>query len=267
MIATGQTDKLQQAIDIAAGAGWMHRLVRHCLLICGDCEEILPKLSGIDLVFTSPPYNQKLDQFKASGMQKDWKVCERFASAYADSREEQEYAEEQVRILDLCYDATAEDGALFYNHKLRWRDKKMLHPLDIVRGSKWDIKQEIVWRRDGSMTMNARMFPPNEERIYWLRKDQWRWQKECNRWMSVWEINSDKKSPHPVGFPVALPYRAIMATTEPGDVVLDPYMGGGTTGLAAITNDRRFIGIERDERHFETACERLRKEAEETLFL
>jgi site-specific DNA-methyltransferase (adenine-specific) len=267
--ADTMTPVLPATPETASGAAVrVQRFVgRHstATLYRGDCLEILRELRGLDCIVTSPPYNQKLDQFKASGMQAEWKVCERMASAYSDSRDETEYAAEQVMMLDLCHDATTETASLFYNHKLRWRDKKVLHPLDIVRASLWELRQEIIWLRDGSMTQNAKMFPPCEERIYWMHKGEWHWNQKANEWMSVWRINSDKKSPHPVGFPVSLPYRAIMATTLPGQTVCDPYMGGGTTGLACLRNGRNFVGIENDNRHFETACEQMRLEIEETL--
>jgi len=52
----------------------------------------------------------------------------------------------------------------------------------------------------------------------------------------------------------------ILTYTNPGDLVLDNTMGSGTTGVAAIRTGRRFVGIERDEKYFDTACERLRTE-------
>ena len=52
----------------------------------------------------------------------------------------------------------------------------------------------------------------------------------------------------------------ILATTDPGDVILDPYMGSGTTGVAALQCDRRFIGIELEERWFKAAETRIGRE-------
>ena len=132
--ADTMTPVLPATPETAIGAAVrVQRMVgRHCVatLYHGDCLEILRQLRGLDCIVTSPPYNQKLDQFKASGMQAEWKVCERMASAYSDSRDETEYAAEQVTMLDLCHDATTKTASLFYNHKVRWRDKKVLHPLE-----------------------------------------------------------------------------------------------------------------------------------------
>lgn len=62
---------------------------------------------------------------------------------------------------------------------------------------------------------------------------------------------------HPNEKPLKLMRRIVEAHTLPGDVVLDPFMGSGTTGVAALGLGRKFIGIELDESHFETACRRI----------
>ena len=63
---------------------------------------------------------------------------------------------------------------------------------------------------------------------------------------------------HPTEKPVALMQHYIENSTQPGDIVLDPFMGSGTTGVAAIRSGRKFIGIEKDAEWFDVACKRLR---------
>jgi DNA modification methylase len=138
----------------------------------------------------------------------------------------------------------------------------LLHPLDIVRSSPWTIRQEIIWLRDGSVTQNAKMFPPCEERIIWAFRDSWKWNDESNRFLSVWRLDSEKWSDHPVAFPIQIPLRAIEATTDKQDTILDPFTGSGTTGVACIRTGRRFIGVEIEEKYCEIAANRLRREAE-----
>lgn len=227
-----------------------------------DCLDVLPDIDGVQLTVTSPPYNQKLDQFKASGFKAEGNAqwAQRISSSYADSMDEDEYQAWQVKVLDAIWDASSEDASCFYNHKCRWRDKQLLHPLDIVRRSRWEVRQEIIWARNGSLTQNAKMFPPSEERIYWLKKGAWRWNDDANRWMSVWRLDSAKMTEHPVAYPVQIPQRAIMATTHECETVLDPYMGSGTTGIACIRTGRSFIGIEKDAKHYATAEKRIRNE-------
>lgn len=67
---------------------------------------------------------------------------------------------------------------------------------------------------------------------------------------------------HPTQKPVALMMRLVEQFTDPGDVVLDPFCGSGTTGVACLALGRRFIGIERDERYHALACERLQAAAQ-----
>jgi site-specific DNA-methyltransferase (adenine-specific) len=76
-------------------------------------------------------------------------------------------------------------------------------------------------------------------------------------------IEHGSGKPHPVSFPVTMPARAISAVTNRNDIVLDPFMGSGTTLRAAKDMGRRAIGIEIEERYCEIAAKRM---AQETLF-
>jgi DNA modification methylase len=232
-----------------------------CRLIQGDCVDVLPLIGNVECTVTSPPYNQKLDTFTASGFKAEGAAiwAERAASSYFDSMPEYDYRIWQQCVLDAIWKATVDGGSIFYNHKCRWRDKEMLHPLDIVRGTLWKIRQEIIWARDGSLTQNAKMFPPSEERIIWGFKNSWRWNADSNRYMSVWRINSVHNSAHPVAYPEEIPFRCIEATTEIDDIVLDPFCGSATTGVACIRTERRFIGIEKEERYFDIAVKRIQQ--------
>ena len=69
-------------------------------------------------------------------------------------------------------------------------------------------------------------------------------------------------SRHPATFPLQLPMNCILLSTTDGATVLDPFMGGGTTGVACVKANRNFIGIEIDPKYFEVAKERI-EQAEE----
>jgi len=226
-------------------------------LYLGDCREVLPLIRDVNLFFTSPPYNQNLQNFKPSGMHKETKWVERISTSYYDTMNEEDYQRNQVEILDMCFDSAANNGSFFYNHKLRWRDTVPIFPIAWLGKSKWIMRQEIIWARDGSVTQNARMFPPSDERIYWMRKDSWKWTRANTEWMSVWKISSEANSEHPVAYPVSLPSRAIACVSDCGDIVLDPFMGSGTTGVAATKLGRKFIGCEIEPKYFDIACRRI----------
>lgn len=76
---------------------------------------------------------------------------------------------------------------------------------------------------------------------------------------SVWTLNpeSAKKVKHPAPFPVELPYRLIQLYTFKGDIVLDPFMGSGSTAIAALKSERKFIGYEIDPQYIKIAEERI----------
>ncbi len=170
----------------------------------GDCREIVPELPIIDLTVTSPPYNQNIDGFKPSGMHKESSWVDKISNGYFDSIPESEYQQSQIEILNAIYLRTLISGSLFYNHKHRWRDEEILWPIDWIRKSRWRIRQEIIWQRNGSCTMNARMFAPNDERIYWLCRGGHQWNQSCVSFFSVWKMASES-SDHACAFPIEYP--------------------------------------------------------------
>jgi DNA modification methylase len=108
------------------------------------------------------------------------------------------------------------------------------------------------------------MFPPCEERIIWAHAGEWKWNQDSNRYLSVWRIDSEKWSDHPLAYPVQLPLRCLEATTDMHGLVADPFMGSGTTGVACIRTGRRFIGIEREPKYFDIAVKRIETELKRT---
>lgn len=232
--------------------GDIYRLGNHRLM-CGNSNEESDLAALMDggmanLIFTSPPYNQKLDSFKPSGMQSEspnW--VNKMGGAYFDSKPEPDYQQEQIDLLAIIYAFTTENASLFYNHKIRYRDKSILTPYVWLSRSAWKIRQEIIWDRGGSITLNARMFIPCDERIYWLTKGDFVFNDttEIKSWSSVWRIapkNEIKGVSAP--FPNELPERGILACSNPREIVLDPYCGTGTTLIAAEKHDRICRGME-----------------------
>jgi len=231
----------------------------------GDSREILPTLSGIACFVTSPPYNQLGSRMTdRGGMHGGGWVNNTREKCYADDMTEDDYREWLRDIIRLCGVAGVAGASMFLNHKCRWRDFRLSHPIDFVRGiDGWELRQELIWARAGSTTLNARMFAPNDERIYWMVKGGkgWKWNQEAASFLSVWQITQDSKADgHPCPFPQRIPARCIAATTDAGDVVCDPFAGSGTTLRAAKELGRRAIGIEKEERFCEMAANSLAQE-------
>ena len=83
---------------------------------------------------------------------------------------------------------------------------------------------------------------------------------------NIWKIAvAQNKTGHPAVFPLEIPLRHIRTWSNEGDVVLDPFMGSGTTGIAAVKINRTFMGIEIDETYYNMAFNRIRASIEETL--
>lgn len=224
-------------------------------LLCGDATDLgdLGLLMAGDearLVVTSPPYNQKLDGFKPSGMQKEnpaW--VERMASAYEDSLDEPEYQDQQVELLNNLMHVTTDDASVLYNHKNRYREREVLSPLRWLwrDDQPWKLRQEIIWDRQGSITLNAKMFMPCDERIYWLTCGDtfvFNDTADIKAYSTVWDIAPRAEAGVSAPFPLELPQRCVQACSVRGDIVLDPYMGSGTTILACEALGRRGYGVE-----------------------
>lgn len=236
--------------------------IGNATLYLGDCLEILPTLPKVDCIVTSPPYNQLGERMpdKPSGIWRD--MGKGFLDSintrgYADDVDEAEYQRAQNHLFARVADAAAPDASLFYNHQCRWRDGELLHPVDWFKPSGWTLRQEIVWDRCGGMMFNARMFCRFDERILWFHRGQHKWQQDSVGFGTIWRIPRETNKDHPVAFPVALPERCIAATTDAGNIVLDPFMGSASAGIAAMQLGRSFIGIEIEPRYFDIACQRI----------
>jgi len=234
-------------------------------LLCGNAmavSDMAKCFGGIKpkLLVTSPPYNQKIDGFKPSGMHKegDW-VKKVGTLAYSDDVPEDEYQKQQCALLAAWYSALPDGASIFYNHKNRYREKRVISPLAWILSSPFVLRQEIIWSRPGSITQNARMFLPSDERIYWLYKGNdftFNDDTDIKTWSSVWNISPVANLDHAVAFPVEIPRRAIIAVSTTSDRIFDPFVGSGTTIIAAEMTGRKALAIEIDPGCVQISIER-----------
>lgn len=147
----------------------------------------------------------------------------------------------------------------------------MIHPMDWLRRTKWTIKQEIIWDRVIAANIRGWRFWQVEERVYWLYKPENGYKigaelrAEDAKMTSIWRSVPENNNPHPAPFPLWLPARVIISVlgTEAPGVVLDPYVGSGTTAVAAKLLGHEYIGIDRSESYLSYAQERLRNAEQE----
>jgi modification methylase len=159
---------------------------------------------------------------------------------YDDNMPHDEYVEWQRNCLDQMLRVIKEDGAIFYNHKWRVQGGLLQDRQDIVSG--FPVRQIIIWRRKGGINFNPGYFLPTYEVIYLITKKKFKLAPKANACGDVWEFSQARNNKHPAPFPVALIERIIGSTTA--KIVLDPFMGSGTTALAAKKLKRDFIGID-----------------------
>ena len=146
-----------------------------------------------------------------------------------------------------------EDGAIFYNHKWRVQAGLLQDRNEIVKGL--PVRQIIIWKRKGGINFNPGYFLPTYEVIYLIAKPDFKLVPKANAYGDVWEFTQEMKNGHPAPFPVALIDRIISSTNA--QIVLDPFMGSGTTAIAAIMNKRHYIGIELSPEYCQMAKERI----------
>jgi len=215
-------------------------------LILGDCREVLPTLSPSKVVLTDPPYRVTSggfgdleggfggwikDSYDNKGAIVDcdisWDDWLRLIPA-ALVEDAHVYVFSNDRNLPNVWRAA--EGAGFKFHRLLTWDKRAALP------NRWYQQTcEFVWfGRQGKAFMISN---PSSKAL-----------------QSIFQRD---ESDHPTEKPVALCQLYIENSTSPGDLVLDPFMGSGTTGVAALRSGRKFVGIELTEKWFDVACDRL----------
>lgn len=237
-------------------------------IICGSAVDVMKKIpdENIGLVITSPPYNLK--NSTGNGM-KDGRggkwANAALQNGYAnhdDCMPHHEYVNWQRACLSEMLRITAKDGAIFYNHKWRVQGGLLQDRHDIVDG--FPVRQIIIWRRKGGLNFNAGYFLPTYEVIYLIAKPSFKLSAKANAYGDVWEFTQEMNNPHPAAFPVTLIDRIISSTNA--KIVLDPFMGSGTTAIAAINNKRNFVGIEISSKYCEMAEKRIKQHESQKKF-
>lgn len=228
-------------------------------IICGDCLTVMRQLPDkcVDLVITSPPYNLK--NSTGNGMKDGrggkWSnaaLIKGYAT-YDDNMPYDEYCEWQKKCLMEMMRLLKDDGAIFYNHKWRVQNGLIQDRREII--ADFPVRQIIIWKRKGGINFNAGYFLPTYEVIYLIAKKNFKLAPKASRYGDVWEFTQEHKNSHPAPFPVALIDRIVSSTNA--QIILDPFMGSGTTAVVAQGLKRNFIGIEISKEYCAMAEKRL----------
>lgn len=213
----------------------------------GDVLDVLRELPDncFDLTITSPPYNKRN---KSHG----WLVTNEKYAHFDDHMPEDDYQSWQVDVISELFRITKPGGSLFYNHKLRWVDGVMLHPVSWVCKTPWSLRQEIIWDRGLAANMRGWRYWQVDERIYWLYKPIGNYHigeelaSKHAKLSSIWRIRPAARSKlHPAAFPIELPARIIFSFSAKQRLfVLDPFCGTSTTLVAAKLLNCDYFGID-----------------------
>src|SRR5215216_524175 len=241
-------------------------------ILHGDCIEILKSLpeSSVDLIFADPPYNLQLrnelyrpNQTKVEAVNDGWDKFNGFAEYDAFTRE---WLSAGLRVLK-------EAGTIWVigSYHNIYRVGSLMQDLGF-----W-ILNDVVWVKNNPMpNFRGVRFTNAHETMIWAQKEKgakytfnYKSMKALNddlQMRSDWNLNlatgkqrikANGAKVHSTQKPEALLYRIIMASSNVGDVVLDPFFGTGTTGAVAKKLGRNWIGIEQDKRYIKVAQERI----------
>ncbi len=244
-------------------------------ILAGDCIEIMNSLpeGSVDLIFADPPYNLQLkgdlhrpDNSKVDAVDDEW---DQFSSFAAYDKFTKDWLAAARRVLKP-------NGAIWvigsYHNIFRVG-------AELQNQGFW-ILNDVVWRKSNPMpNFRGKRLTNAHETMIWAGKNEdskctfnyeaLKALNEGTQMRSDWVLpicnggerlkNEAGEKAHPTQKPESLLHRVLVGATNPGDVVLDPFFGTGTTGAVAKKLGRDFIGIEREEAYRKVAAKRLSK--------
>ncbi len=242
----------------------------------GDCREVLAALpeQSVDLIFADPPYNLQLggellrpDASRVAGVDDPW---DRFADFAAYDRFTTEW-------LTACRRVLKDTGTIWVigSYHNIYRVGAIMQNLGF-----WMLN-DVVWiKRNPTPQFRGVRFANAHETLLWCKKSReqrrytfnyhaMKMMNDEKQMRSDWELpicagterlRAGGRKLHATQKPEALLYRVILASSHPGDIVLDPFFGTGTTGAVAKRLGRRFIGIEQDAGYIAAARARIARE-------
>jgi site-specific DNA-methyltransferase (adenine-specific) len=255
--------------------------------ILGDCRDVLPTLGKVDAVVTSPPY---------WGAQRDYghgeqlgherspeEFCAEMCRLFSGVREV--LSERGTLWLNLgdSYAASGKGGGgkMMLDRGHAWGHRAHLKgwrsppegykQKDLVgvpwmlafamRASGWTLRRDVVWNKASATEPTRPDRPAGSHEMLFLfsRGIHYNFDVSALPHGTVWMVRPQGYEGHPAAFPIDLINPCALASTNRGETILDPFMGSGTTGIAAVKLGRKFIGIEIEPKYFDIACRRISK--------
>ncbi len=225
----------------------VEQLADDVTLYLGDCREVLPVLDGIKHIITDPPYEDELHNAMGSIRRNDGRKMVEDLGFDGINTSRAEIAQRLV---------TASAGWLIIftlaEGVRAWRD-----PMQAA-GAKWDTT--LAWvKPDASPRFNGQGAARGFECAVtaWCGPGYRKWNAGGKRGVYTHCVNQGRQGEHPTEKPLSLMSELVIDFTQHGDVICDPFMGSGTTGVAAVKYGRKFIGIEQNQQWFDLSCRRI----------
>lgn len=258
-------------------------------LVNSDCLSVIEQLkqenAKVQLIVTSPPYN--------------------IGKQYEETTSLKSYVAWQTEVIAACVDLLSETGSICWQvgHYIEGTSKtKEAYPLDLVfypvfKDLGLKLRNRIIWHFGHGLHDKYRFSGRHETILWFTKSDEYvfnldpvrvpqtypnkRYFKGKNKGKisgnplgknpsDVWNIpnvknNHIEKTDHPCQFPVGLVERLVLALSNVGDTVFDPFMGSGSSGVAALLHSRAFIGSDIVKSYVQMAEERLKHTVEGTI--
>jgi site-specific DNA-methyltransferase (adenine-specific) len=227
----------------------------NCELYLGDCLDILPSIGKADAVITDPPYSSGGRQqaaarnifAKADDVSKETRIDEWFLG---DNMGSDTYIRWQRQVARLCLDVCTSGSAAYVFTD--WRQYTNL--VTAWETSLWTLRSVVVWDKAKGRAMGS-WWRNNHEWICAFTKGKPHPLPHCN-FYNTWQGLKPKGGEHPTVKPIKLIEYLVDSVPE-NSIILDPFMGSGTTGVACVNLNRKFVGIEINEKYFDIACRRI----------
>ncbi len=245
-------------------------------ILIGDCIASMNSLpeASVDLIFADPPYNLQLggdlhrpDNSQVDAVNNEWDRFDSFAAYDEFTRAWLEAARRALKpngaiwVIGSYHNifrvgSAVQDLGYWILNDVVWNKS---NPMPNFKGTRLTNAHEtLIWAsrsKDAKYTFNYDALKTANEDVQ-MRSDWWTF-PICSGGERL--KDDDGKKAHPTQKPEALLHRIMIATTQPGDIVLDPFFGTGTTGAVAKLLGRHFIGLERDEEYAAFAQHRIDK--------
>lgn len=236
-------------------------------LYLGDCIKELKRLEekSVNMIFADPPYKLSNDGITcksgqmASVNKGEWDRSLGFKDDYKFNK----------KWIKSCDRVLKDNGTMWISGTYH-----IIHSIAFVlQEMGYYIINEITWYKpNAAPNMGCRCFTASQETLLWVKKNKkakhtfnYALMKEFNggkQMRTLWDIPTTPKREktfgmHPTQKPKGLLYRCIVSSTDEGDLILDPFSGSGTTGVVALENKRKFIGVDISEEYIELTAKRL----------